>query len=141
MGLVMKHTGACHCERVIFDVEVTGEPTPHWCNCSMCAMKGSIAFDVPLAALTVTTGQELLSRYQFNTGVAEHYFCSNCGIHLFQRLRSDPSKYGVNGACLQGVGRYDFVDLPVHDGSRSHPNDTGKPTRIAGIMRYEPADD
>ncbi len=104
----------------------------------MCAMKGSVAFDVPLAALIVTSGREFLSLYQFNSGVAEHYFCSNCGIHLFQRLRSNPSKYGVNVACVEGLGRYDFSELPVHDGAGAHPKDTGKPIRLAGTMHYDP---
>lgn len=101
-------------------------------------MKGSVAFDVPSAAITVTGGEELLSCYRFGTGAAEHYFCRVCGIHVFQRLRSDPSKHGVNGACVPGFGRYDFNELPVHDGGGAHPKDTGRPTRVAGVMRYQP---
>ena len=101
-------------------------------------MKAMVAIDVPMDALVVTGGEDFLSLYKFNTGVAEHYFCSNCGIHMFQRLRSDPSRYGVNGACFDGLGRFDFDEMPVHDGGSAHPKDTGQPTRVAGSARYDP---
>lgn len=104
-------------------------------------MKGSLAIDLPREALTVMAGDDLLARYSFNTCVAEHWFCRNCGIHLFQRLRSDPGKYGVNSVCFEGLSRYDFEELPVHDGAKAHPKDTGRPKRVAGTMRYEPTPD
>ena len=133
----MRREGACHCGGVRIAVEMPSDPRPHYCNCSMCAMKGSLAIDVPIAALTVLEGSELLACYSFNTNVAQHWFCRSCGIHLFQRLRSDPDKYGVNAVCFDGFGRYDFDALCVHDGRDAHPKDTGLPTRIAGVMRYE----
>ena len=133
----MRREGACHCGGVRIAVEMPSDPRPHYCNCSMCAMKGSLAIDVPIAALTVLEGSELLACYSFNTNVAQHWFCRSCGIHLFQWLRSDPGKYGVNAVCFDGFGRYDFDALCVHDGRDAHPKDTGLPTRIAGVMRYE----
>lgn len=136
--MVSRREGACHCGSVRIAVEMDEVPAAHLCNCSMCAMKATVAIDVPLAALTVLAGEELLGCYSFNTGVAKHWFCRNCGIHVFQQLRSDPSKYGVNGACFEGLGRYDFSELPVHDSANAHPKDTGRPTRIAGTTRFEP---
>lgn len=133
----MRREGACHCGGVRIAVEMQEAPQPHLCNCSMCSMKAMVAVDVPLEALTVLAGEELLSCYRFNTAVAKHWFCRNCGIHVFQRLRSDPTKYGVNGACFDRLGRYDFAALPVHDSANAHPKDTGQPTRIAGTMRYD----
>lgn len=55
-------------------------------------------------------GQENLSKYQFNTNTAEHYFCSTCGIYPFHRKRSAPDSYGINVFCLEGV---DIKDIPV----------------------------
>lgn len=37
------------------------------CNCSICAMKGVVMINVPLADLTVTEGEELLTLYTLNT--------------------------------------------------------------------------
>lgn len=136
-----RREGACHCGGVKIAVDLPENPRPHRCNCSMCAMKGSVAIDVPIAALTVLEGEGLLSRYSFGTGVARHWFCRQCGIHVFQQLRSDPEKYGVNGVCFPGLGQFDFAAMPVHDGANAHPKDTGAPTRIAGTMRYEAAGD
>jgi hypothetical protein len=92
VGVVTRREGACHCGGVRVAVNMPEPPTPHLCNCSMCAMKAIVAIDVPIEALTVLAGDDLLANYSFNTGVAKHWFCRNCGIHVFQKLRSDPSK-------------------------------------------------
>ena len=133
----MSERGRCHCGTVEIEVDFAPNALPHQCNCSVCAMKGSVMFDVPLAALRVVAGEERLRLYTFNTLAAKHYFCGLCGIHVFHQLRSDPNKFGVNGACFAGRGRYDFASMPVHDGGGSHPKDTGKPMRVAGHLRYE----
>jgi len=99
-------------------------------------MKGSILIDVPLAALRITEGQDRLTLYTFNTGVAKHHFCSTCGIHPFHQLRSEPDKYGINGVCLDGLDRYLFEELPVHDG-QNHPKDNDGRSGWAGVVRYE----
>ena len=135
---MVKENGSCHCGTVKIAVEFAADARPHQCNCSICAMKGSVMFDVPLAALEIVAGEEALTLYTFNTGAAKHRFCGICGIHLFHQLRSEPDKYGVNGACFPGRGRYDFPEMPVHDGGNAHPVDTGEPTRFAGTLRYEP---
>lgn len=48
-------------------------------------------------------GQNHLRMYQFNTHVAEHYFCGVCGIYTHHRRRSNPDQYGYNVACLEGT--------------------------------------
>ncbi|NBU89174.1 MAG: GFA family protein, partial [Betaproteobacteria bacterium] len=37
-----------------------------------------------------------LRLYQFNTKIAKHYFCSNCGIYTHHQRRSFPDQYGYN---------------------------------------------
>ena len=137
VGVVARREGSCHCGKVRVAVDFPEVPEPHLCNCSMCAMKAPVAIDVPMAALRVLAGEDALGCYSFNTHVAKHWFCRNCGIHVFQQLRSDPTHYGVNGACFAGLGRYDFAQLPVHDSVRAHPRDTGQPRRIAGLVCYK----
>ena len=55
------------------------------------------------------------------------------------QTRSDPDKFGLNAATLDGVSPYDFAEVAVFDGV-NHPRDTGI-SRYAGTMRYEPAED
>ena len=53
------------------------------------------ALGLPVEALV-----DDLSRYEFNTGVAQHLFCQHCGIHAFYRPRSHPDWFDVNVRCL-----------------------------------------
>ena len=129
--------GGCHCGAVRFSARMPADARPHLCNCSYCEMKGNVMVDVPLDALTIDQGEDALTLYTFNTGVAKHRFCSTCGIHVFHQLRSEPDKFGINIVCLDGVSRYDHRALPVHDG-QNHPRDTGRATQWAGTVKFEP---
>ena len=133
------HEGSCHCGGVRFTVRLPKEVRPRRCNCTICAMKGVVMIDVPLADLTVDRGEELLTLYTFNTGEAKHRFCPRCGIHTFHQTRSDPDKYGINAACLAGMSPYDWAEVPVFDG-QNHPNDNGGEGGYAGVMRYVSAE-
>jgi hypothetical protein len=95
--------------------------------------------DVPPETLTVTKGEDVLALSPFHTHPAKHRFCPKCGIHVFHQTRSDPDKYGLNAATLDGVSPYDFADVPVFDGV-SHPGDTGV-ARYAGTVRFDPVAD
>lgn len=71
---------------------------------------------VPLESFTIVRGEDKLSLYQWNTKIAKHYFCSNCGIYTHHQRRSNPNEYGFNVACLKGVNPYELGDIPVGDG-------------------------
>lgn len=131
------HKGGCHCGGVRFTADLPENPVVRRCNCSICAMKGVLMVDVPLASLTIDQGEDLLTLYTFNSHEAKHRFCSNCGIHCFHQTRSDPDKFGINAACLDGISPYDWAEVPVYDG-QNHPGDTGVAGRYAGFMRYVP---
>ncbi|MXO64911.1 GFA family protein [Altericroceibacterium endophyticum] len=128
----------CHCGTVQFSVEMPENRHVRRCNCSICAAKGYVALYVPLAALTVTDGEEELATYSFNTGAAKHRFCRNCGIHCFHQARSDPGIYGVNVACIEGMSPFDFPEVPVTDGQHHAKDNDGK-VRSAGVLRFIPA--
>jgi hypothetical protein len=132
--------GACHCGTVRFRVKLTdGFNNVRRCTCSYCRMRGAVAVSANTGDLAFRSGQEALTLYQFNTRVAQHYFCSKCGIHTHHRRRSNPSQLSVNVACLEGVSPFDFEDVPVIDGT-NHPTDQGaKPGtgyQIAGRLRF-----
>jgi len=59
-------------------------------------------------------GEDVLATYRFNTRLAEHRFCSVCGIHPFSRPRSHPDGYDVNARCLDDG--YAFLDITPFDG-------------------------
>lgn len=134
--------GGCHCGTVRFTVQFADETlTGSRCSCTICAMKGAVMTYVPLEAVTVISGADSLACYSFNTGVAQHRFCANCGIHLFHQTRSDPDKYAINAATLEGVRPYeDFLEAPVFDGQR-HSSDNDGIRRQAGVLRFEPTPD
>jgi hypothetical protein len=96
------YEGSCHCGRVRF--RVTGTiADPSDCNCSMCTKKGIVHWIVEKEQVEVLAGEDELTTYTFNTGVAKHTFCRHCGIHPFYVPRSDPDKIDVNVRCLDGV--------------------------------------
>ncbi len=45
-------------------------------------------------------GEEGLTTYQFNSGVAKHTFCRHCGVKPFYTPRSNPDGIDVNVNCL-----------------------------------------
>jgi hypothetical protein len=49
-------------------------------------------------------GKKALTTYTFGTGVAQHTFCSHCGMHAFYVPRSQPDRITVNARCLDGIG-------------------------------------
>ena len=131
---------ACHCKAVRFRVKLTdGFKTARRCTCSYCRMRGAVAVSANVGDITFHAGEDFLTCYRFNTGAAEHFFCSKCGIYTHHRRRSNPGQYGVNVACLAGVSPFDFADVPVIDGI-NHPSDQGARGgyRIVGHLRYEP---
>lgn len=133
----MKLNGKCHCGAVQFTADLEGGlASARRCDCSLCTMRGAVAVSTDLDGFTITKGAENLTLYQFNTRVAEHYFCSHCGIYTHHKRRSNPNEYGVNLACLEGQSPFQLAEIIVHDGQQ-HPKDGGPSDGIAGILRYE----
>jgi hypothetical protein len=131
--------GSCHCGAVRFEATLTdGLSTIRRCTCSFCRMRGAIAVSAEMGGVRISEGEDVLTSYRFNTGTAQHFFCSRCGIYTHHQRRSNPNQYGVNVACLDGVSPFDFEEVPVTDGI-NHPNDTGGPARLAGTLRYFPS--
>ena len=132
-------SGACHCGAVKFEAQVREPLAGSRCNCSICAMKGAVMVYLPLADLRVTSGEDALGCYTFNTGAARHWFCRNCGIHVYHQTRSDPALCAINAATLEGVDVYrDFPEIAVADGQR-HALDNDGVRYQAGILRFEPS--
>jgi hypothetical protein len=97
--------GGCHCGRVRLRAEVDLENLSH-CSCSVCTKKGMLHAATDLATFQLTRGKTALKSYTFGTSVAQHTFCSHCGMHPFYIPRSQPHRVIVNARCL------DDVDVP-----------------------------
>jgi hypothetical protein len=127
--------GKCHCGKVRFKVRLKdGLHSARRCDCSLCRMRGAVAVSADITGLDILEGADLLSVYQYNTMIARHYFCSNCGIYTHHQRRSNPGEYGVNVACLEGLSPFDFENVPVNDGVH-HPSD-GKSSGIIGYLKF-----
>ena len=55
---------------------------------------------MPKERFKLLQGEASLSTYSFNTGVAQHHFCSHCGVKSFYVPRSHPDGINVNAHCL-----------------------------------------
>ena len=102
MTIVRTFSGGCHCGAVRFEVDVGPEPELWLCNCSICDMTGYLHLIVGKSSFRLLSGEHRLTSYRFNTGVANHLFCSVCGIKSFYVPRSHPDGISVNARCLDG---------------------------------------
>ena len=118
-----KHKASCHCGTVELELDLPdGIVEVRRCDCSLCRRRGAIAASVPLAGIKIIKGEDALKLYQFGTKEAKHYFCSNCGIYTHHQRRSNPTQYGYNVACLEGINPLKIKDIPINDGV-NHPSD------------------
>jgi hypothetical protein len=113
--------GGCHCGGVRFEVALAEVVEAQTCNCSMCAKTGFVHIIVPESRFRITKGAERLAEYTFNTRVARHLFCAECGIKAFYRPRSNPDGWSVNARCLDSIAGVD-LDLTAFDGRNWEAN-------------------
>jgi hypothetical protein len=99
----MMYRGGCHCGRVRFEVDAPARLEALDCNCSMCSKTAYLHLIVAKSAFRLVAGADALTTYRFNTGAAQHLFCSVCGIKSFYVPRSHPDGYSVNARCLDGI--------------------------------------
>ena len=112
------HRGGCHCGAVAFEVDAPARVTVRECNCSMCRMTGFLHLIVPRTRFRLLRGAEALSEYRFNTGAAQHLFCSHCGVKSFYVPRSNPDGYSVNLNCLDPATLAEVAIEPFDDRDR-----------------------
>ena len=106
------HRGGCHCGRVRFEVAAAAEIVVSECNCSICRKSGYLALIVPRDRFRLISGEDGLTTYRFNTGVADHLFCGHCGVKSFYVPRSHPNGYSVNVRCLDPAGIHSVRVVP-----------------------------
>lgn len=97
--------GGCHCGAVRFEFAAQEGCVAHTCNCSICSKLGFVHVIVPESRFRLLAGQDALTAYRFNTGIACHLFCRICGVKAFYRPRSNPDGWSVNLRCIDDAER------------------------------------
>ncbi|MCL4169725.1 UNVERIFIED_CONTAM: hypothetical protein GTU68_011133 [Idotea baltica] len=110
----MIYQGSCHCQAVKFEVEAPEELEIVYCNCSICAKSGFRHLIVPKSKFKLLSGEDAITTYTFNTGVAKHTFCSHCGVKAFYTPRSNPDGVDVNVNCLDPIPK--IIEVTEFDG-------------------------
>lgn len=103
------HSGGCHCGAVSFEIDAEIDELT-WCDCSLCVMRNAVMARVHETQLTILSGEDNLTLYRWNTQVAQHFFCRDCGIYVFHRKRAMPDHFGINVYCLR---EFDPASVPV----------------------------
>ncbi len=96
------YEGGCHCGRVRFRARLDFDRLSQ-CNCTICTKKGAYHLVTLPEDFELLSGGAALKTYTFGSGIAQHSFCSHCGIHAFYVPRSQPDKVSVNARCIDGI--------------------------------------
>ena len=96
-----RYEGSCHCGAVRFRLKTKPPRSVLRCNCSICELEDFLHWIIPVSEFEVIQGS--LTTYRFGTTVAQHTFCSVCGIKPFYYPRSNPDGVSVNVRCVDGL--------------------------------------
>ena len=118
------HHGSCHCGKVRFEADGPADINATRCNCSICKQSGFLHMFVSHANFRLLSGEDALTTYTFNTGVAKHTFCSHCGIKPFYVPRSHPDGLSINVNCLDPKTITSLEESPF-DGQNWEENVSG----------------
>ncbi len=116
MADLKTYTGACHCNKVRFEVQ-TDLANVISCNCSICSRVGYLLAFVPATQFKLLAGEGAQTDYQFNKKNIHHLFCSTCGVRCFGHGTGPGGKamYAVNVRALDGVD-VDALNVKKVDG-------------------------
>jgi len=115
----------CHCGGVEIQINLRNNIDKLMrCNCSMCKRKGTMVITINKEDLKIIKGEDKIKTYQFNTNVAKHHFCSECGIHTHNVRRSEPNTFGINVGCIDEIEPNELFKLKaVTNDGQNHIKD------------------
>tara|TARA_B100001057_G_scaffold492596_1_gene585290 strand:- start:766 stop:1128 length:363 start_codon:yes stop_codon:yes gene_type:complete len=113
----------CHCGEIEAEINLPEKLEKILrCNCSICKRKGAIMSIVKNEDFKITKGKEKLSLYKFHSKIANHFFCSMCGIYTHHNPRINPAMTGFNLGCIDEINTFELKNITVNDGE-NHPLD------------------
>lgn len=118
--------GRCHCGGVELTAEFDLDAGTEKCNCTYCRRVRLWSVRTAPEQVSVTNGRELLTDYCVRMPNVHHFFCSRCGVHMYDRIdppnMQNASYCNVNLACLDDLTVEDWVMAPMSivDGLHDH---------------------
>ena len=111
------YQGSCHCGAVRFSYQGDSVEKGLRCNCSICRRKGAVMSSEIISPeqITIEADEGQLGLYQFDTEVAKHYFCKQCGIYPFHETVRKPGHYRVNLGCIDEIDTF-ALEVDLFDG-------------------------
>ena len=109
------HKGACHCGAVAYEADLDLSQVIA-CDCTHCYAKGFQLTFTPSDNFRLVSGEDRLTKYQFNQHVIDHLFCSTCGVQAFGRGK------GADGQEMVAVNIRTLQDIAPNS-VEAHPFD------------------
>lgn len=111
------HRGSCHCGAIKFSYDGDEITQGLRCTCSICSRKGAMMSPeaIPAEALKIDANPDVIGLYEFDSQIAKHYFCKNCGIYTHNEMLRIPEHFRVNLGCIDDLDTSDF-EVAVFDG-------------------------
>ncbi len=99
------YTGGCHCKKVQYEVDIESLTEAMSCNCSMCSKRGWLLTFVPSSSFRLLSGEDNITKYQFNKKLIDHLFCSTCGVASFGKGKDEAGNemVAINVRCLDDI--------------------------------------
>lgn len=110
----MQIEGRCHCGNLSYRLNWPGEGTEipvRACGCTFCTKHAGVWTSHRDSELVVTIRDEsTISKYRFETGTADFYVCSCCGVVPFVISAIEDQLYAVvNVNTFEGIDPSSFV--------------------------------
>ena len=105
----------CHCGSFEAKINIDKIDKILKCNCSICKRKGAVMSLVRNEDFKITKGEDKLKLYKFHSKIAQHFFCSICGIYTHHNPRSNPAMTGFNLGCLDEINTFNVEVDPKMD--------------------------
>jgi len=134
----MHVNGSCLCGAVRYALD--GASLMYHCHCGTCRKANGTAFATnllaPAAAFEITSGRELLARFESSPGKFR-YFCSRCGSPIYSQADATVQTVSIRAGTLDGDPGM-RPSMHLHVGSKAvwddiHdalPQMEGSPTRV-----------
>ena len=107
--------GKCHCGNVMFEVEADLQST-FKCNCTYCVRRAATMLKILPEKFLLKSDESKLGAYG-SRDFSKHYFCKNCGINCFTRIKGASGiSVVVNVGCLEGIDSFSLSPT-VFDGA------------------------
>lgn len=105
--------GSCHCGALRFEADIDLRQGTLKCNCSICRKRRFWPAIVKPEAFRLRGGAPAV--YQFGARADHHYYCRDCGVHVFGTGNSP--RWGafcaVSLGCLDNASDEELAAAPV----------------------------